>query len=369
MPTAATREGVGRPFAVAAVALAFHVVLVASLLAQADGRIDSFVKFGAEGSNAALAERALGEPVVHPTLETHDGVRFWALARDPLLLDPAGTAAALDYPAYRGQRILYPWLVQPWRLGGEWGLLWGLVVTNLLVVAAGAYATARLAVVRGASPWVGLVFALDPAVQVSVMYDLADASATAAVVAFVLLVRRERWAWAAVAATAAVLAKDTSILPVLAVALFGAGIERRRRAELLVVPLVVVGAWTAYQRSRLGWGTSNVSGNLVPVPFSGWIGAARHGWMANGAYDDALVGGVLLALAVFVVVRWWRRRSLELLACLPVALTVPFLASSVVNVNINAVRSLGPVVVLVVVDLFAQRAEREARTAVAPAAG
>ena len=29
----------------------------------------------------------------------------------------------------------------------------------------------------------------------------------------------------------------------------------------------------------------------------------------------------------------------------------------------------GPVVVLVVVDLFAQRAEREARTAVAPAAG
>jgi len=345
---------------VVAAALVLHVVLVASSLAQADGRIDSFVRFGAEGSNAALAERVLGEPVVHPSVESHDGVRFWVLARDPLLLDPEGTAAALDYPAYRGQRILYPWLVQPWRIGGEWGLLWGMVVTNLLVVAAGTYITARLAVERAASPWVGLVFALDPAVQLSVMYDLADGLATAAVVAFVLLVRRQRWGWAALAATAAVLAKDTSVLPVAAVGLFAAGLTRRQRIVLLAVPAAVVGAWTVYQRSRLGWGTSNVSGNLVPVPFSGWLTAARGGWLANGALDDAFAGLLVLGLAAYVVVRWWRRRTIELLACLPVAVAVPFLASSVVNVNINAVRSLGPVLVLLVVDLFAQRAERHA---------
>ncbi|MFN8041666.1 MAG: hypothetical protein U0Q07_20790 [Acidimicrobiales bacterium] len=367
MPSVPIRGIAVRSLGVAVAALAFHLVLVASLLAQADGRVDSFVKFGAEGSNAELAARVLGQPVVHPTVESHDGVRFWVLARDPLLLDPSGTAAALDFPAYRGQRILYPWLVQPWRLGGEWSLLWGMVVTNLLVVAGGTYATARLAADRRASPWVGLVFALDPAVQLSVMYDLADALATACVVTFVLLVRRRRWGWAAAAATAAVLAKDTSLLPVLAVALFGAGIARRERAALAVPPLLVVGAWTLYQRSRLGWGTSNVSGNLVPVPFAGWLDAARYGWAVNGAYDDALVGFVVLALAVVVVVRWWRRRSLELLACLPVALATPFLALSVVNVNVNSLRSLGPVVVLLVVDLFAQRAEREQPAELAPA--
>ena len=276
MPTAATREGVGRPFAVAAVALAFHVVLVASLLAQADGRIDSFVKFGAEGSNAALAE-------------------------------------------------------------------------------------------RGASPWVGLVFALDPAVQVSVMYDLADALATAAIVAFVLLVRRERWAWAAVAATAAVLAKDTSILPVLAVVLFGVGGGWRRRATLLVPPVVVAGAWGVYERMRFGGG--GVPDAFSIVPFGGFVDAWRHGWSPLGTYDDMVVALAVVALALFVVVRWWRRRSLELLACLPVALTVPFLSASVVNVNINAVRGLGPLVVLLVVDLFASRAEREAHAPLAAATG
>ncbi len=341
--------------AVAAAALVMASVLVLSQLAQGGWRVDAFVKFGAEGTYDRLATDVLGEPPVHVTAEDHDGTRFWVLARDPLLRHPDSTGAALDHPAYRAQRILYPWLVQPWRLGGEWALLWGMVVTNLLVVFGGTYAAARLALEVGATPWAGLVFALDPAILLAVMYDLADAVAVAGVVAFLLLVRRHQLAWAVVAAVAAVLAKELSLLPVLAVACFGAGVPRRARWSLAGLPVLVAAAWGVYERSRLGWASANIEGNLSFTPFGGWVEAWRFGWSPRGAYDDAVVAAAVLVLAVVVVVRWWRRRSLELLACLPVALTVPFLGSTVLNVNINALRAATPMLVLVVIDWFASR--------------
>jgi hypothetical protein len=305
---------------------------------------------------AAYAKSILGDDIVVPFDEGQDGVTYWMFARDPLVTQPDELNLHANNPVYRGQRMLYPTLAAPWRLGGEQTLLWGLLLTNLAVVFAGAYLSARLAQQVGAPERVGLVYALSPAVVLSVMLDLADGLAAACLIAFVLAVRRSRWGWATLAALAAVLAREQCIAAVALVALLAPG-PRSRRAALVAVPAVAAAAWAIYLRVRLGWGHPNPEA-FVTTPFGAYIDSYRYGWSVTGRYDEMVVALVVLAVAVLVVVRFARRRTLELAAAVPFALLLPFYGPQVVYRAINSSRSLGSVFVLLIIDWYAERARR-----------
>ncbi len=98
------------------------------LLAATRGGPAWFVKFGTDSAITGYGRSVLGADVAVPFDEAQDGAQFWTLARDPFLRDDPFSEQILDRPAYRAQRIAYPWLAAPWRLGGEQALLWGLVV-------------------------------------------------------------------------------------------------------------------------------------------------------------------------------------------------------------------------------------------------
>src|SRR5206468_11612964 len=90
---------------VAAAGLLVHVVLVAFHLFQHEGRIEYFVHFGEQSPVMTLARRTLGNEVLVPHLDGHDGQFFWVQAHDPLLLHGKSTGKFFDVPTYRAQRL------------------------------------------------------------------------------------------------------------------------------------------------------------------------------------------------------------------------------------------------------------------------
>lgn len=338
---------------------ALVTVAVVVLLAAARGGPAWFVKFGTESSITGYGRSVLGADVSVPFDEAQDGAQFWALARDPFLRDDSFLEAVLDRPAYRSQRIMYPWMAAPWRLGGEQALLWGLVVTNVVALSVGAWFTARLAQRLGGRAEIGYVFALNPAAVVALMLDLSEIVALAGLAGTVLLVRKERWAAATLAAAVAVMAKEAAWPVVIAVAIGSFDATWARRLRLAAVPALCAGAWWLYVRSRYGaepWRAQE----FTAVPFGGYLDAWRLAWLPAHHWGDLIAALVGVAAGVAVVVRFVRRRSLELWAALPFALLVPFFSFQVVNRSINLVRGIGPVLLFLLVDWLAQRDRRVA---------
>ena len=109
---------------VAAVTAIYAAFLLVFLLGPAHDDPAWFIHLGSQRIPVALARQLLGRHVVVPHTDGHDGRFFWIQARDPLLLHPKLDAANLDRPAYRAQRIAYPALAAPWRVFGEYGLVW-----------------------------------------------------------------------------------------------------------------------------------------------------------------------------------------------------------------------------------------------------
>jgi hypothetical protein len=356
-------EKPGRAVAVrtALIAVAVYAVLVVIFVIPRGGSADWFVKFGENEPSTTYAKQVVGPELSTPYDEGQDGVRFWFAARDPTLSDPTTFNTYIDWPTYRAQRVLYPALAAPFRLAGEQGLLWGLVLVNLAVVFVGTFFTSLLATELKAPRRAAYAFALNPVVIVSLVQDLADGLTLAGLIAMLYFVRRGRWGWAIVAATAAVLAKETSLLPILAVAVVARG-PLVRRGALVVIPGAIAGAWALALRIRLGWppGTADA---FTPAPFSAFVDSYRYGWSVTGRYDEMLVALAIVALGVWVIVRFWHRRdSLELAACLPIVALIPFYSSTVIYRDINSIRAVGPVLTLLALDLYAGRAPRRSLT-------
>src|SRR5215471_3503174 len=119
-------------------AFALHAAFASLFLVRpAGGDPAWFIHLGSQRIPVKLARRVLGPHVVVPHLDGHDGRFFWIQARDPLLLHPKEDAANLDRPVYRAQRVLYPLLASPWKAFGEYGVVWALIATNLVIVGVG----------------------------------------------------------------------------------------------------------------------------------------------------------------------------------------------------------------------------------------
>jgi hypothetical protein len=347
------RTQTGRPSIAARWALgamAFYAALMGLFAVHYSGP-EWFLHLGHNNEpNLAFARHVFGPNVVVPHTDGHDGRYFWAQARDPLLLHPRADAPLLDRPVYRYQRVAYPLLAAPWRAFGERALLWGLVGTNIVLIGAGAFVAALLALEVGAPSRAALGFILCPAVVIAGIGDLSDALAIGALLLSLLLLLRGRFGWACTAGVVAVLAKEPMLLGLAGVGLLWTALDRRRRILLVVVPGVVALAWALYVRWRLGWPPTSVE--EFAAPLYGYVDAWRRGWSTAGNWADGAAALALVPFAVVVAVRWWRRRTLLLHAAIPFALLVPFFSAQVLDILLNSVRAVGPAVPLVWIDFY-----------------
>jgi hypothetical protein len=239
----------------------------------------------------------------------HDGRFFIIQAMDPLFLDVEQHGQYLDRPTYRAQRMLYPTLASLARpFAGPQGVAWAMVGLNVLAFALGTAATAVVARQYSLSAWWGLAFALNPGVRFELDIDGGGAIAFALVMVGVALARR-RETWPMVAAlTAAVLAREVTLICAFGLALARGVGSPQRRLSIAGVPALSAAAWWAYVQARLGEVSDAQAVQELGLPFKGFLGALDL-WIQEGELA-LLIGPFYMFLALIMIVRALRRWSI-----------------------------------------------------------
>ncbi len=297
--------------------------------------------------------------VVMPSGDGHDGQQFYAIARAPMHLREV--AHQLDRPRYRLQRPLLPWLA--WVLhpgGGGRGLIWAMFAVNVAALFAAGAAAGALSVSWGGPRWIAALVPLLPIGYVSLRMSVADELALALVLCALLADVRGRTTLATLAATGAVLSKESILLVVI-----GWALTRRSRGATIVAVTsgCVAAGWWALLRLLVDADTASVI--ELGMPFGGLRDALQL-WWGGGELEAAVT--VLGGLAVGVLALVIRRQHPLTGVILLLMLSIVPLNVSVLGLDFNGTRTIGPLLVAALLALAAPAAPDDNRpNAVTPA--
>jgi hypothetical protein len=264
------------------------------------------------GEGYFLAVRA-GTPMTSVLDQTSlgDGHLYRVLASDPLLQRDDILRVPTEQ-AYRSQRMLVPWLIWATTLGNGRGFEVAQLVWLFVGIAASAWALADVLQQRRRAPMFALLVAFIPGVVATLHFAGVDTVAAAAVA---LAIRshaqgslRQRAGWL----SAAVLARESSILVAIAMIVEQCLTARSLRPlwTSSVAPFVVLAVWQLVLRWRFGqWA---ILGGLD----------GNRGRMWSGLGD-----GITL----------WGQRSVTSAILIAVAMAVPFALRSPIWVRVLVV--------------------------------
>lgn len=253
----------------------------------------------------------------------YDGQFAYYLALRPDLIVTCATNTATcpldDLGELRVERILYPMTARLLAVGQAELLPFVLLLINFIAILVTAALIGQMAVEMGASRWLGAAAGLFTGEVLAFVRDLNDPYAVLWLVLAVYLARKERWIWCALAAAAALLAREQLIfvIPFLALPLIA---QRRWRtlttcAAVALIPFV---AWQIALRILYGsWallsGDTRAAG-LAPIPFEGL-------WQTRTASDfklNVLTVALPLVIALGIAVLALRRDGVRSLLRDPV---------------------------------------------------
>ncbi len=298
--------------------------LVLALVAakwQPETGFTALLRFGEPWHERRLETLQSLPVAVTPGSHGYDGQFYAQIATDPALRSPE-LERALDNPAYRSRRIGLPWLAALLGAGNTWWTLNVFALLNVafwLALAALLYREIGDATTSGFARWAGCVLALGT--LESVRLSLVDLPALVLLVVAVRACRTGAARSSLLAAAAAVLTKETTLLGVAAGRTWrgGAGQWRRNAITLLAVaaPLAL---WLGFVQARFGpaaetgWrGNLTLPGAAMVTQVSEWIAAC---WRLEAS--DRVLFGLLGTFAAGVQVTvlattvkerssaWWR---------------------------------------------------------------
>jgi hypothetical protein len=244
MTTSTTLESV-RPFqVVVGVAVAYLVFVVVRL-----------ALYGFDPTAFLLAGASATDPQETPTpvrvLDEggYDGQYFYRLALDPFTTRRTDLGVTLDYPSYRQQRILYPFVVWLLSFGRPEAVPALMIAANYASLCVLGWLSARLFQSFGYAAIWGVAVVIYPGLLVSLSRDLSEILEACLLVGSLLMIRQAR-PWAATALLSlAVLTRETAIVVPIAmllahVALWLRG-ERQRavRWYVIAIPLLIMAVW------------------------------------------------------------------------------------------------------------------------------
>lgn len=314
-----------------------------------------FIAIGEE--DAAIreyAERLLDDVFLRPQLG-HDGRFFFVQANDPWLLDSGNHAEILDRPVYRTQRMAYPVLASAGGILSPEGVVWGMLVVNILALGLGAYVCSILAVSVGGSKWWGLIFPLN--VGLMSEFAIGGGGIVAAAIAFaaVLALTEDRIGLASLLFAIASLSREVMLIGVAGAVVWLLINRRLAIAIRIALPsLLAVGVWAMYIRWVLPEGAKIIE--LGP-PLVGLVQNWEN-WLADPF--EFLVGSVVVLLLVFYTYRAWKTPSLTAWTFLPFAALGFFLAEPVWDGYFNVTRAVAPILTAYFLITFAPSAAYQA---------
>jgi hypothetical protein len=326
---------------VGAVGLAVGTGIVLRLLIPANMDPTIFLALGeAAPAQTSYAQRLLGDVATRENLG-HDGKFFFIQANDPWHLHPEANAAFLDRPVYRAQRMLYPVIAGGIGLFPPGLVVWSMLVTNVLCLGIGALVAARIALISGASPWLGLTVPLNIGLLFELWIDGSGILAYLFALGAVYALATGRGWTAAALLSAAALSRETMVAFASGILALGWIEHRRLRWRLLVMPLAAMGIWQGYLQVRLMGisGQGGASSNFGP-PFLGLVEAFRS-WIQDPTYLVLNIA-ILVLVGVFAV-RGLSSRSMIVWGALPFVGLATVLSVAVWGEPFNIARALAPV--------------------------
>jgi hypothetical protein len=244
----------------------------------------------------------------------YDGQFYFRLALNPFTRAYEDFGIALDVPAYRQQRILYPLLTWLLSLGGRPALaVWAMIAINVAAGAWLAYLAARYARSCARPAVFGLLLLLFPGFLMTLVRDMSELVEAALLLAGLVsyLDRRQYRAGALLAL--AVLTRETALLLVGVIGVFELlrFRARRDRAALrgalrtVVPPIVVFTVWQAVLTASWQAVPALAGQRNVGPPLVGVISAARiMAWSTR--WEDYMTGAILAAvLCAAVAIAFW----------------------------------------------------------------
>jgi hypothetical protein len=171
-----------------------------------------------------------------------------------IALDPLQAPGKIDEPAYRYQRILYPFLAWLLSFGGQETLLpWVMLLLNILVIAVSIGLLAGILSGKGVPPWQAMVYLFSAGLLISLRADLNEPLAILWALVGMILCYRKKWFLAGVSFALGILAKEIAITFALGAAVW-LFFERRFRdgAVLLVTSLLPAIMWGIFLTVWLG---------------------------------------------------------------------------------------------------------------------
>ena len=357
------------PFLPAALAFLLATTLV---FAYARGHNYNFTAFVRAGMPLAIPHDLPPNFVIRPKGDHgHDGQFYYRLSLNPFTSTQTANGILLDAPAYRHQRVFYPFVVWCLSLGQK-------ALVPFVMVAVNVFAWTLLGLLGGLwarkfnihAIW-GVLLALHPGFLISLWLNLTEISEVALLCAALLALRHKKNWLCAVLLSLAVLTKETALLFAVAGALVWLWERRRIASERTLEPVVwmlPVGVYITWQVIIFAlwhqWGATSGTGNLG-MPFVGIFATFLHvvyhrpeeaGWAT-------LVGAQLLAIALltFVVAYRLRRAFIAPLAKVSWLLYVVLamcLSSAVWSLEVNFTRALSEYSMLGLLVVLAQSSWR-----------
>lgn len=346
------------PVRVGLVTMALGVIFAVGHMAGNDMNPTVFVAIGEEsGEIRDYAEELLGEVALTSDLG-HDGRFFFVQANDPWLLEPDDNASIMDRPVYRAQRMAYPVLASLGGILPPTGVVWGMMVANIIAMSAGALVCGLLAVRFGGSAWWGLAFPFNIGLISEFSIGGAGIIAAAAGFAAVLFLLEEKGLGSSLLFAISCLAREVMLIAVAgAVIWLLVAKQPRLAARIAVWPVIVVVAWGVYIRLVLPSGGAVAEGN-IGLPFAGFVDNFSN-WRADPF--ELLVGLIVVVVLVFYSYRALRMPSLTAWTFLPFAVLAFTLAEPVWDGYFNITRAVAPILTAYFLIAFAQSVEKQRR--------
>lgn len=163
----------------------FLIVYLGYTLTQAEGDPRIFATLGAGFQNGIPLDEAN---------QGYDGQFAYSIALDP---DPSHLTGKLDIPAYRYQRILYPWTARLLGAGQAALIPWTLVLVNVLAHVGGTALLERWLAARRVSRWYALPYAFWAGLAMPVRGNLTEPLCYALLVAAFWVQDKDRQGWVA----------------------------------------------------------------------------------------------------------------------------------------------------------------------------
>lgn len=273
-----------------------------------------------------------------------------------IALDPLNGWRYADVPAYRYQRILFPFVVFLLSFGQPAAVPWMMLAVNLAAYAAGIWLLERTLEHYQKPRWFALIYGLYIGLLMALRLDLTEPLAYALVLAGIYFGTRQKKFASLTCLALAVLAKEITILFLGAFALMEFIRDRRRGVVfggLGVAPFLL---WKTAVFFWLGdWGLN--SGGALAAPFE-YI--PYFGWWKTALYAPQFFLTVSLLIVPLVVlpslaglrmsIACLLRRQVDesVLALLFTSLLIPFLPTSNIMDPLGVSRALiGLVIALV----------------------